>query len=95
MTAEYVTEIDAESSPAELQALHAPMREEPGPSAAATAEKYDAHLAVDDARLARMEVTTGVDTPEYAEAWCDRMSYAHNCGPVAEAQADEPELEAR
>jgi hypothetical protein len=62
---------------------------------------YDAHLAADDQRLAQMEITIGPDSMAYYEAWCDRMSFAHNCypgapGPVPEADAGEPaaELEA-
>jgi hypothetical protein len=60
---------------------------------------YDAHLAADDQRLAQMEITTGQDSMAYYEAWCDRMSYAHNCyprapGPVPEADLPGPEPEA-
>jgi hypothetical protein len=55
---------------------------------------YDAHLAADDQRLAQMEITIGQDSTAYYEAWCDRMSYAHNCYPVPEADAGEPEPEA-
>jgi hypothetical protein len=62
-------------------------------------KEYRAHLAVDDQRLAQMEVTTGQGTAEYFGTWCDRMSFAINCepgasAPVPAAGAGEPEPEA-
>lgn len=56
-------------------------------------KKYGKHLAADDARLAQMEVTTGQDTPEYFQAWCDRMSYALNCWPGAPKPEPVPDPE--
>lgn len=54
-----------------------------------TPDEYAAHLAADDARLAEMDAA-GIDpaSPDYFEAWCDRMSYAHNCAPEPETEAE-------
>ena len=55
--------------------------------------QYDAQLGELDRVLDEMDAA-GADraSPEYFEAWCDRMSFAANCYPGAPEAEPEAEL---